>query len=201
MTKINKYLDKNILKIITIFLLLTPILDLITSLSINVFKLSFNFMTIIKIMFMFVLLYYVTFVLKNSKSKVKKYSIYYFAGVLLYFVLFFINIILNKPSNLYLFEIQNILRTFYFPINLVCLYNIYLNKKLEIDFKKMSLILFTYIALILIPLITNTGFDSYAYSKEGTIGWFNSTNEIGGILSIILPIFLYFFLWVQRFRY
>lgn len=189
--KIDKFLDKNILKIILYFILLTPFLDLLTSLSLNVLKLSFNYITIIKILFMFLLLYYVLFVLKG-KNNIKKYSIYYYLFVLVYFLLYIINIKINKPSSLFIYEIQNIFRTFYFPINLVSLYNIYKSKKMNIDFKTMNFILVFYILLILIPILTNTGFNSYAYSKEGTIGWFNSTNEIGGIISILLPISLYY---------
>ena len=47
--------------------------------------------------------------------------------------------------------------------------------------------------LLLLPFLTKTGFDSYAYSKVGSIGWFNSTNEIGGILSILFPLSLSYF--------
>ena len=185
----NKFIDKNITKIIYIFLLLTPLLDLITSISLNVLNLSFNYITIIKMLFMFLFIYEVII----SKSKYKKVSIIYLLFILVYFILFVSTTILYKPSSTLTFEITNFLRTFYFPINLVCLLNIYDSKKLNIGEKEFTYILLTYILLMFIPIITNTGFNSYKYSKEGTTGWFNSTNEIGGIVSILLPMGIYYF--------
>lgn len=184
----NKIIDNNITKIIYIFLLFTPILDLITSLSLNVIHLSFNYITIIKMLFMFLLIYEVII----NKSKYRKITIMYLLAILIYFIMFLTTIVLNKPINFLLFEVTNFFRTFYFPICLVCIFNIYDTKKLNIDEKLFFYIFITYILLMFIPIITNTGFNSYAYSKEGTTGWFNSTNEIGGIVSILLPVGLYY---------
>jgi len=186
---INKFLKNNIIKIIIIFLLSSPILDLMTSLSLNVLNLSFNYIIIFKVLVMFVLIYYLFFI---SKTKYKKISIIYILLIGIYFLLFSILTIENKPNSYLFYEINNFIRVFYFPINLICIVNIYEENKLNINIKTLSIILFTYIVLIFIPLVTNLGFDSYAYSKEGTIGFFNSTNEIGGILSILLPIGIYY---------
>lgn len=183
--KFDKLLDKNILKVIAVFLLLTPILDLITSISINVLHIT-NYVTYLKILFMFILVYYVLFISKKNKA------CFYYIGVFIYLILFILDIVMFKPNNLLSYELTNFLRTFYFPINLVSLYIIYQDKKLNIDLKKLTYLFLAYIVLILIPWLTKTGFNSYAYSKEGSTGWFNSTNEIGGIVSIILPIALYY---------
>ena len=93
---------------------------------------------------------------------------------------------LNKD---FIYEISNIFRYFFFPIALVSLYILYLDNK-KISFKILSIVFLEYLLLIFIPIITKTGFNSYAYSKVGSIGWFNSTNEIGGIFTILLPFFL-----------
>ena len=182
--KINKYLQKNIFKIIIIFLFLSPFFDLITSLSLNVFKLQFNFIIVIKMLFMLLFIYYLFFI---SKSKYKKISIIYILSTFIYMLTFMIVTINIKDTSVISYELQNLLRNFFFPINLVCLFNIYDEKKDNINIKQLAIILGIYILLLFIPTITKTDFSSYAYSKEGSVGWFNSTNEIGAILSIFLP--------------
>ena len=179
----NKWLDKNIIKIITLFLVLGPFFDLTTSLLINVFKIDFNFIIIIKILFLFIILYYSIFI---SKNKYKKYLLTYYLFLFLYLLISIIYIYLNKD---FVYEVSNLFRYYFFPISLVSIFSLYLNNK-KIDSKVLSLIFLEYLLLIFIPIITKTGFNSYAYSKVGSIGWFNSTNEIGGIFTILLPFFL-----------
>ena len=191
MKQINKLLDNNISKIVIIFLFSMPFLDLITSLMINTLKFQFNFIVIIKLLFMALFIYYLFFI---SKTKYKKNSIIYLFLIFIYILSFMIMIINLKGIDSVLYELQNILRNFFYPINLICIFNIYCEKKFNIKIKHISIILLIYILLLFIPTITNLDFSSYAYSKEGSIGWFNSTNEIGAILSILLPIsILYLF--------
>jgi len=183
----NKFLEKYINKIIVIFLFLGPLFDLITSISINVFKFNFNFVIIFKILFMVLLIYYLFFI---SKNKYKKKSIIYLVLLGIYS---FISLLLNiyyKDISVLTYELQSLIRTIYFPVCLTCLFNVYQENNFKINYKTLGKVLIIYLILIFIPLITNTGFDSYAYSKVGSIGWFNSANEIGGILSILYPFLL-----------
>ena len=191
----KKFIEKNISKIIIVFLILGPLFDLGTSLLINLASIDFNFIIIIKILFIAILLYYLVFI---SKSKYKKKSIIYLSIMFIYIITFLTVTILKKDISGFIYELQYVIRGFYFPICLVTIFNIYEERKLKIDYKILSEILIYYLALIFIPLITNTGFDSYAYSKVGSIGWFNSTNEIGGILSILLPFLILFISKFQK---
>lgn len=183
----NKFLEKYINKIIVIFLFLGPLFDLITSISINIFKLNFNFIIIFKILFMLLLIYYLFFI---SKSNYKNKSIFYLVLLGIYSGISIGINIYYKDMSVLMYELQSLIRTIYFPVCLTCLFNIYDEKKFEINYKILGKILIIYLILIFIPLITNTGFDSYAYSKVGSVGWFNSANEIGGILSILYPFLL-----------
>lgn len=181
MKKVNKLIDSKITLIIMVFLFLGPLFDLATSLLINVVKINFNFVILIKMLFMAILVYYVFFISKN------KQKIIYLLLIFIYMICSFIMTIEYKGTIASLEELQNLFRNFFFPINLICILDIYQNKKFNIDSKKLSIILFTYILLLFVPTITGTDFNSYAYSKTGSIGWFNSTNEIGAIISILLP--------------
>lgn len=183
----NKFLKQNMNKIVMIFLILGPMFDLTTSIFINVFKVEFNFIIIFKILFMILLIFYLVFI---SKSKHKKMSIIYLLVLLIYSIIYMASNIYFKDMSVFIYELQNLIRNIYFPICLVCLFNYYEENKFNINYKLLAEILIIYLLLILIPLITNTGFNSYAYSKVGTIGWFNSTNEISGILSILYPFLL-----------
>lgn len=181
MKKVNKLIDSKITLIIMVFLFLGPLFDLATSLLINVVKINFNFVILIKMLFMAILVYYVFFISKN------KQKIIYLLLIFIYMICSFIMTIEYKGTMASLDELQNLFRNFFYPINLICILDVYQNKKFNIDSKKLSIILFTYILLLFVPTITGTDFNSYAYSKTGSIGWFNSTNEIGAIISILLP--------------
>lgn len=179
----NKWLDRNIIKIITIFLILGPFFDVTTSLLINVFKINFNFIIIFKLLFLTLIAYYSIFI---SKNKYKKYLLIYYLFLLIYLLISIAYAYLNKD---FMYEVSNLFRYFFFPISLASLYILYIDNK-KIDSKILSIVFLEYLLLIFIPIITKTGFNSYAYSKLGSIGWFNSTNEIGGIFTILLPFFL-----------
>ena len=85
-------------------------------------------------------------------------------------------------------EIQNLVKVFYFPILLVSIYSI----KDEIRISNLTLftVLFTYLILIFIPTLLNLGYDTYEIAKVGTLGFFNSANEISGIISLLTPTML-----------
>lgn len=195
MKKINELIDKNILKIVLVFLFCMPFLDLMTSLSLNILKLQFNFIIIIKILVMFLFIYYLFFI---SKSKHKKISIIYILLVFIYMLAFIIMTINLKDTTVITYELQNLLRNFFFPLNSICLFNIYSEKEFNINKKSVAVILLIYILLLFVPTLTNLDFSSYAYSKEGSVGWFNSTNEIGGILSILLPLSLIYLFKIKN---
>jgi hypothetical protein len=84
-------------------------------------------------------------------------------------------------------ETTNVLNAYYLPIILITFLNIFENKKIKINLKTLVITYFSYIALIIIPNITNTSFNSYSHSKLGNVGWFLLANTIGNILSILLP--------------
>ena len=49
--------------------------------------------------------------------------------------------------------------------------------------------MFTYLLGIFIPSLLGIGFDTYEVTKKGSLGFFNSANEVGGIISILMPFF------------
>ena len=69
-------------------------------------------------------------------------------------------------------------------------YAIVKENKTFITNKTIVTVYIIYLLGIFIPDILGIGFDSYAISKEGSIGFFNTANEISAIISILMPFFL-----------
>lgn len=180
-------------KILYIFLLLHPIMDLITALMTR-FELGIiSIGIIIRGLFLIFMLIYLFFF---NNSKYKKKSIKYLLILFSFCIIYFITkkeLIFN--SSFLISEFIYMFKYMYFPIIFISLINFcdqyQLDRKKIINIFVINLILYS--ILIIIPFITNTGFNSYAKNKGiGVVGWFFSANEIGAILTIIFPLlFLY----------
>ncbi len=180
----NEYIKKNISKIISVFLLIQPFIDLITGVCIHTFNLNLTFGIIIRILFLIFICYIVIFTFKKKNILIP----YLIIG--LYFIFYIIGTLLYKDSS-YFFEIQNIVKVFYFPILFVSLYAI--KDNIRISNLTLFTVIFFYLILIFIPTVLGIGYKSYEITKAGTLGFFNSANEISGIISILTPILFIIF--------
>ena len=186
MEKINYIIKKNIKKILSVFFILQPILDVIAALSLNYLKTEITLSSITRLLFMVLCIYYIIFM-----NKIKE-NIKYILLLFIYFIFFTITILINKDINALTYELKNTINTFYFPIILLSLTNMFKQYKININIKNYVYIYIIYAILIIIPNITHTSLDSYAHSKLGNAGWFTSANSVGNILSIMLPIIIYY---------
>ena len=177
----SKAVKNNLSKIISIFILIQPVLDLITGVCLHEFNLNLTLGIIIRMLFLFFIVLITTFVYK------KKVSIIYY---LVFFIYSIIYLLVLGKSNLF-GEVQGLLRVFYFPLLLISLY------ELKDDIRISKLTLFTtlsiYLICIFIPMVLHIGFKSYEITKSGTLGYYNSANEISGIISILTPIIFIIF--------
>lgn len=185
--KINTFFEKKIPLIITIYFFIQPIIDLIAGICINVFEITNIFSALIRILFFLFCLYYLFFIDKDKKKK------YYLLLFILYIIIFFINIIFMKDVSVIFYEFQNTISTFYFPVVFISLLSMFKKYNFNISYKQILYIVLTYLLLIIIPNLLGISTNSYAHSKEGTIGLFTSANAIGGILSICFPCILIYF--------
>lgn len=175
----NDFIKKNINPIIAIFVLLGPILDLITGVCLHSLGINLTLGIIIRVLFLGFICIITLFTFKKKNILIP----YLIIG--LYFILYTIGMIIFKDTNIFV-EVQNLVKVFYFPIILISLYLI----KDEIKISNMTLftVLFLYLILLFIPTLFNLGYDTYEIAKTGTLGFFNSANEISGIISILTPI-------------
>lgn len=181
MNKINNYIKKNLSFILTIFILVQPFLDLFVSLSLNTLVVPFNIGIVVRVLFLLFIMYVSIFL--YDKKKLLVYLL-----VLFLYTVFYLVANINSGG---FSELHGLVRILYFPIMLLSLYSI----KEEFRISNMAFVysLFIYIILIFIANITGTSFQSYDIAKDGSIGWFNSTNEVSVIITILIPIMIIVF--------
>ena len=178
--------NKNMGQFIYIFLILQPILDLLTSFMVRYSDFTITIGMLGRGLFILVLGIYFLFF---SKSKHKRKSIIYFGIIGIYFIFY----ILSKANILemqYLkVELTYLFKYMYFPIVCVILLNIYdeLDLKKEKIFKICLFNVIVYSTFILLPELTGTAFSSYTNANKGSVGWFYAANEIGAIIVALFP--------------
>lgn len=186
----NNWIKKNFNILLIIFILLQPILDLITGLGIHIWHINITLGIITRMLFLVFILYSVLFVYK------KKALWKYYGLLIIYGLLYMLGIVFYKDGVGLFSEIQGLCRVFYFPVLLLALYGV----KDEIKVSNMTLmvVLITYLVCILVPNCLNLGFESYEITKKGTLGFFNSANEISGIISLLTPIMIMIFVTSKK---
>ncbi len=181
----SSFIKKNISIICMLFLLSGPIIDFVTGVMLHIFDVSLTLGLILRILFLFFIFYVTTFIY-NKKNNLLYYGIF---GI--YLLLFILGLALFKDNPNYFREIQNTVRMFYFPLLLLSLFSI--RKEIKISNISLVITLCLYLILIFIPLALGIGFESYAITKEGTLGFYNSANEISAIIAILTPILFIIF--------
>lgn len=184
------------INIFYVFLLIQPILDLVTSLMVRFTNLPLTIGMVVRGLFLFIMVIYLLFV---NKSVHRKKSIIYLGILCIFSILYLITkdgiftLGFLKTEIIYLFKYM------YFPITALCLINAFdeLQIKKEKIFKVCIIEAILYSILIILPEITNTAFSSYIDNNEGTVGWFYAANEIGAIMVALFP-FLYYLLFERE---
>lgn len=168
------YIKNNISNIISIFILLSPFIDLVTGINIHN-NINITLGVIYRLLVLGILFLIVTIIYKKKKLLIP------YLIVVIYILLF---LLVNDKTYL-IKELQGALRVFYFPLILVTLFNI--KDEFKISNNILILTLVEYTLLLFIPNILGLGYNTYSESKVGHLGFFASANEIGGILSLLIP--------------
>lgn len=171
-------------KSILIFFLSLPLVDLLTSLSTRFIDFPITIGIVVRGLSLAASVIYVLF---YSKCKYRKLTLIYIGCIAVFAGIYFV----TKPdiwtmSGLFT-EVISAFKFLYFPVMMLCLYNIFHDFNIGADLIKRILTIncFAYAALMLIPYVTGTGFPSYEWNFGGTTGWFYAANEIGPILVVL----------------
>lgn len=191
----KKFLKLNKINILEIVLILSPIIDILTSMSQRILRVDISLGLIIR---SFLLLFMISYTVLKSKYKHKKISIIYLITIAIYAILFLSNIYICKGSKYIIAETKELVKAFYFPICLVTILNYTETKGYKIDLKLLFCVIVEYIILLFIPSICHLGYESYAEDKIGTIGWFFSANEISSIYSILIVLIVFSYKYIKN---
>ena len=157
--------------IISLYMLFSFFIDIMTNLTIN---LSFSVGMILRGL---LLVYLGLFILIKHPNK--NNIIIIFITMLFSFLFLIFRHNINSIYHIFKYD--------YIIILLLAIYNLYTKENKKIGTNIINITLLSYSLVLIIAKITNTAFDSYEIAKVGTIGWFNSANEISAIISIIVP--------------
>ncbi len=180
---------RNIEKVILLFIILQPLLDLITSLSIRIFEINLTFSLFVRFAFLFICAIYLVFLKKYHQRKTA--FIYLLLLALILGINIINNFIVKSPFSI-ADEVKFILKTSYFIIMLLVYAVVFrtLDREKWIA-KSLNYLVYSIAfigAVMLISEMTGTSFLSYEGGKEGHVGWFFAGNEIGAVLAMGFPI-------------
>ena len=190
MEKIKELTKRNnIENILCAFIIICPILDIMSFLFRNKFNTNYSPSTFIRPIISIVVMMYL-FIKRD-----KKFKLYSFLTALLYMIYTVIHLYLfekvktgSSYSNI-LHEAQYLINYSFMILNLFIYIHIFKDKdasKLKLSVLWASCI---YIISIYISIITKTSSHTYVLEGMGYKGWFESGNSIGAIL--ILSMFIY----------
>lgn len=169
-------------RILTKFMLIQPLIDIITSLMINEYNFHISLGMICRFIF---LIYASIYIIKNRDSKINTYIIIWIIYLLTSFVGHFL---LDSHFNIMSFGV-NIAKLIYFPIILL-FFTLYFKKNEELDRFTFIIIALIIGISLLTSVITKTAYCSYSSYEncyhKGIVSWFNSANEYGLILIALL---------------
>lgn len=186
-------------KIFNGLIILLPIIDLLTSLMTRYTDSTITLGVIVKSAMM---IYFTIYMLILTNSKRKKFFRVYLLIILAYIVLYF----LFKPylitENFILSEMAYMMKIFFLPImfgGLICFFD-----DSGFSHNTMNKVLFVnmilYLILFILPILTNTSFNTYIDGSKGIIGWFYAGNEISAICVVLFP-FLYLTLKSKKYSF
>lgn len=174
-------------KFFYLFIILQPILDLLTSFMSRNMDLPLTIGIIARSLFMVYMFIYALFVYR-PQERIYKYSRWILIGIGGYIIIFLGCTLLNKDTSI-ITEIKGVIKLFYFPIVLTGAFILNEKDRLEISNKFLMYLLLGYTGVIFIATVTGTYFRSYNEYLYGlgTVGWFFAANEIGSIIAILTP--------------
>lgn len=193
MKKIKELLKKiNIENILCAYIILCPILDIISFLFRNKFNTNYSPSTFIRPIISIIVIMYL-FIKKD-----KKFKLYSILAALIYGVYAIIHLCIFekvKTGSSYsnaIHEAQYLINYSFMILNLFIYIYVFKNKdnsKLKLSVLWSACI---YIISIYISIITKTSSHTYIYEGIGYKGWFESGNSLGAILILLMFVYIAF---------
>jgi len=176
--------------ILIVFILVNPVIDVVTSIGIREFDISLSIGILLKGLFLlYSLLAFLRMKSRNGIDKAAKYILFAF---ILYAA---VHILLSLQSfglSRTISAIVTMVKTFYLPLIVLSLYRLIEKKDIPLLTRTLVYSAVFVASIIGISMITGTDYNAYRYGKTGTVGWFYAANEVSALLGILTPILIYF---------
>ncbi|MFH5835533.1 O-antigen ligase family protein [Proteiniclasticum sp. C24MP] len=167
------------------FVLLQPLVDILTSLGIIYFKMSVTVGVVARSLFLCLIMWDLII---TPHWKKRKAAVFYVVILALYCISF-LGLIIITPDNGTIFtNIKQLFKIVYFPLTLVYFYQMYKEGRIIIRKELLSKVLFIYMFIIFLGFISGTGFSAYSTRVSGNKGWFFAGNDLTAILSLLIPL-------------
>lgn len=180
------------------YVLLQPLLDFITSLTVRFTASSVTVGMLFRILFIGLIGIYFLFFYKAEYKKTLL-GTYIFTAV--YGIANIIISALYSGTGTLLENGKMFFKMYYFVFVLLFFFALYKEKEFTVSDKSLTVVFICYASTIFISAITNTSFVTYDYAK-GYCGWFYAANETGAIISCLAAVALFYALnaknWVLK---
>ncbi len=176
----------NFENIFILFIILQPIIDILTSLCIRNISENLTLGIFIRAAFMLYIMIYTIFkVDKKSRWQI----LIYYSCIAVYSIAFMINSYTKYGLTMIVAQAKGLIKTFYFPIILASLLILFKKKEYSSKQKYLNISLAIYVLTIVICKIFSVGYETYPMKpKAGTIGLFYAGNETSAIIAMLAPI-------------
>lgn len=169
-----------------VFLLLQPVLDVLTNLLMNTFGINLSLGIIVRTL---VMLGFMLFVFKEVFTNKDRPLLFHMCAVMFIVGMQFIATVLFKEGASFGSEVTFVVKTIYPVVLMFALFYLIRSKEDMQRFSNVVMINGIVIsAFILVPTWLNFSFDSYDHGLKGSLGFYSSGNEVSAIL-----MFTYFF--------
>ena len=183
-------------KVLLVFILVNPIIDVLTSIGKREFGISISLGIIVKGLFLLFMVLTLLFhkggtrFMKAAKVMILVLGLYSIVHVLLAYM--------NFGAGNAVTSIITLIKAFYLPVILLSLQGFIQRDELSIIIRHLFYVAVFIAAIIALAILTGTDYAAYKHNKLGTVGWFFAANEVSALLGILTPILIYFVLETNR---
>lgn len=185
--KVNIKEKIKIENILCLFIILCPILDILSFTFRNVFKTNISPSTFIRPIIPIIIVLYI-FIKSENKLKIFGVATIYGIYAVIHLLLFYYIKTLSSYSGI-VHELQYLINYSFMILNLFIYYYVFKNKEDKKLKYSIAISIAIYIGSIIISIITNTSSSTYIEGM-GKKGWFESGNSISSILILSMFILL-----------
>lgn len=182
----------NIENILCFFIIICPILDMLSFIFRNAFNTNISPSTILRPIIPIIVIIYLFF--KNDKKlKINIVLVFFILGIYgVIHLLFFAKVKTGSSYSGVIHEAQYIVNYSFMILNLLLYIYVFKDKSTEKLKKSMLYAACIYVGSIYISIITHTSSYTYWEEQMGYKGWFESGNSVGAILLLTMFVYINF---------